>query len=155
MKRVLIILTLAATLLTVTSCVSNRKVSTEGAGFRPDVVRLDMTMQDYEYMGDVTVSAEYTRYIGIFVKVRKINDEDYNPRNRTYTKINMDPKFSISDYLHQALYKVTELYPNADYIIPASYKANKQIMNGGRYVREEMTVKVFRLKQQAQVQPQQ
>lgn len=147
MKRIISILTVVAVVVLASSCVSQRKVSTEAAAFRPDVVRLNMTMEDYEYLGNVTVSAEYTRYLGIFVKVRYINDNPYNSRFKTYTKINMDSKFSISSYLHQALYKVTEQYPNADYVVPASYKAEKRLMNGGRYVREEMTVKVFRLKQ--------
>lgn len=146
MKRILSILTVIAVVLLSASCVSQRKVSTEAAAFRPNQVRLDLTMQDYQYLGDVTVSAEYTRYLGIFVKVRTINDEAYDPRNTSYTTINMDSRFKISKYLHQALYQVTTQYPGADYIIPASYKAEKRIMNGGRYVREEMTVKVFALK---------
>ncbi len=147
MKRLLNILTVVVIVLISVSCVSQRKVSNEAAAFRPNVVRLELTMQDYQYLGDVTVSAEYTRYLGIFVKLRTINDEPYDPRNTTYTKINMDSKFRVSKYLHKALYQVTTQYPGADFIVPASYKAEKKIMNGGRYVREEMTVKVFKLKQ--------
>lgn len=146
MKKLLTILTVLTVVFMATSCVSQKNISSEASGFRPTFSPLLLTMQDYEYVGEVTVSAEYTRYLGIFVKVNKINDKPYDPRNKTYTYINMKTPFNISTYLHQALYLVTTTYPNADYIVPGTYKAEKKIMNGGRYVREEMSVKVFRLK---------
>ena len=118
MKRLLSLLTIIAVVLLSASCVSQRRISTEAAAFRPNQVRLDLTMQDYQYLGEVTVSAEYTRYLGIFVKIRSINDVPYDPRNTTYTTINMSSKFYVSRYLHQALYQVTTQYPGADYIIP-------------------------------------
>ena len=48
-----------------TSCVSQKKIDKNFAGFRPNVTRLELTMDDYQYLGDVTIEVEYKTYLGI------------------------------------------------------------------------------------------
>jgi hypothetical protein len=48
--------------------------------------------------------------------------------------------------MDKALYKVHEQYPNADYILPTFHKKEVQYMNGGRIVKETLTVKAYKIK---------
>lgn len=127
-----------------TSCVSQHNVERNYSEFKPDQVRLYMTMEDYQYLGDVTVDVEYTTYLGIFRKIRTVNGEPYDPRFYRETHIgfkgNVNRKLGA---LHKALYKVTDTYPNADYIMPASYNDVVEHMFGGRTHKRSMVVKVY------------
>jgi hypothetical protein len=125
--------------------------------FKPDQVRLYMTMADYQYLGDVTVDVEYTTYLGIFRKIKTVNGEPYDPRFYHVTNIgfrgNINRKLGA---LKKALYKVTETYPNADYIMPASYNDVVEHMFGGRTHKRSMVVKVYAVdKQSAEASQQQ
>ena len=131
-------------LLLLTSCVSQHTINRHSYG--PDVVHLKMTMDDYEYLGDVTVDTEYKVYFGIFRKILTINGEAYNTRSYTATRLTLTPKTRVSRRINRALYKVLDTYPDADYIVPSTYKKSVDHMIGGRIVREQQTLKVYRLK---------
>jgi hypothetical protein len=140
-----------------TSCVSQHNVERNYSEFKPDQVRLYMTMADYQYLGDVTVDVEYTTYLGIFRKIKTVNGEPYDPRFYHVTNIgfrgNINRKLGA---LKKALYKVTETYPNADYIMPASYNDVVEHMFGGRTHKRSMVVKVYAVdKQSAEASQQQ
>ena len=139
-----IILCAFGVLALMTSCVSQEQMN--ATYFKPNVVRLEMSMQDMVYLGDVTVDVEYKRYLGVFVKILKVNGEDYNPRYQKKASLTLTPKVSNDRYLNKALYKVQEVYPNADYIIPVSKSETRDLMFGGRIVHEQMRVKVYKLK---------
>jgi hypothetical protein len=127
-----------------TSCVSQHNVERNYSEFKPDQVRLYMTMDDYQYLGDVIVDVEYTTYLGIFRKIKTVNGEPYDPRFYHVTNIgfrgNINRKLGA---LKKALYKVTETYPNADYIMPASYNDVVEHMFAGRTHKRSMVVKVY------------
>ena len=127
-----------------TSCVSQHNVERNYSEFRPDQVRLYMTMADYQYLGDVTVDVEYTTYLGIFRKIKTVNGEPYDPRFYHETHIAFSRNVSRKlGALRKALHKVTDTYPNADYIMPASYTDTVQHMLGGRIHKRSMLVKVY------------
>lgn len=126
-----------------TSCVSQHNVERNYSEFRPDIVRLNLTMDDYQYLGDVTIDVEYKTYLGIFRKILTVNGEPYNPRFYTNTRIALGKNVKCLGALHKALYKVTATYPNADYIMPASYSDEVQHMLGGRIHKRSMTLKVY------------
>ena len=133
-----------------TSCVSQHNVERNYSEFKPDQVRLYMTMADYQYLGDVTVDVEYTTYLGIFRKIKTVNGEPYDPRFYHVTNIgfrgNVNRKLGA---LKKALYKVTETYPNADFIMPASYNDVVEHMFGGRTHKRSMVVKVYAVDKQS------
>ena len=127
-----------------TSCVSQHNVERNYSEFKPDQVRLYMTMADYQYLGDVTVDVEYTTYLGIFRKIRMVNGEPYDPRFYHETHIGFRGNVSRQlGLLKKALYKVTDTYPNADYIMPASFNDVVEHMNAGRIHKRSMVVKVY------------
>lgn len=128
--------------LTATSCVSQRSSKSY---FSPDEVRVEMNMDDFEYMGQVSVSAEYKTY-GLCVKVISLNGETYNPRQYTTTDFSLGRRAKYSKEIRKALYKITETYPEADYIVPTVYNKTIDHMIGGRIINETLTVKVYRFK---------
>jgi len=124
-----------------TSCVSQKKVDTNYSDFRPRVTRLELTMDDYQYLGDVTVEVEYKTYFGI-PKIYTVNGEKYDPRFRRQTNIAFGRPVKLGP-LSKALYKITDTYPDADYILPCSYADNIEYMNAGRIHHRSLKVKVF------------
>lgn len=143
MKKVKILTMLL--LLLLTSCVSQHTVNRHA--YRPDFVQLRLSMDDYEYLGEVTVETEYKIYLGIFRKMLTVNGEPYDPRTYTSTYLSLYPHRHTSHRIDRAMYKVLDIYPDADYIIPGAYKKSvDHMMIGGRIVREQQTVKVYKLK---------
>lgn len=142
MKRTLYAWLLALPLLILSSCVSQQNINKNYGSFRPDQIRLEMSMADYNYLGDVTVEVEYKTYLGIFHKLLTVNGEPYNPRFVTKTNIRMNQRVSLG-YMKKALYKVTDLYPNADFILPVSEQEIIEHMPMGRIKKRTMTFKVF------------
>lgn len=126
------------------SCVSHHAVNK--TYFRPDEVRLELNMQDMEYVGQVTVETEYKRYLGLLIKMLTINGEPYNSRQYTISDLALNPYVHCSKYIQKALYKVTDTYPEADYAIPTFYKKEVEHMFGGKIIKESMIIKVYRLK---------
>ncbi|GEM_PF-1017336 len=148
MKKILFILLSAMVVLS--SCVSQRTTTNQYSPFTPDEKRLYLTMNDYEYLGDIQLEVSYKTYFGSIHKILTVNGEAYNPRFYRLTNISWDKKVKMSKVMRRALYKVTDTYPTADFIIPASQNVVHNNMFGGKEISETMTVKVFRLRQRTQ-----
>lgn len=141
MKRHILYLFLCGIAFFATSCVSQKDITTYS--YQPSKV-LRIEMSDLTYLGDVNVEVVYKKY-GIVTKIYTVNGKAYDPRFFTETKIATSSS-SYSSYLSKALYKVQETYPEAEYIIPISKKEQVEYMNGGRIIKETMTVKAYKLK---------
>lgn len=126
-----------------TSCVSQHSVDTNYSALHPDLVRLNLTMADYQYLGDVTIEMEYKTYFGI-PKILTINGQPYDPRFYRETNICFSQKVRLG-ILKKALFKVTDTYPNADYLVPATSTDIVEHMMGGRIHKRTMTVKAYAL----------
>ena len=140
-KRIIIpILLLIAALGT--SCVSQHNVERNYSELRPDVIRLYMTMDDYQYLGDVTIDIEYKTYLGIFRKILTVNGEPYDPRYYHNTQISFTHKIKLG-LLKKSLYKVAQTFPEADYLMPVSFNDDVQHMPGGRIHKQTMIIKAY------------
>lgn len=148
MKRNVILLCTLTVALMLTSCVSQHKTLNQYAPLTPDKVRLELTMQDYEYLGDVTMEVTYKTYFGSVGKILTINGEAYNPRFYRSAQIRWNKDVRVSSVMEKALYKIGDTYPDADYIMPVRQERVYDHMLGGREIRETLTVKVFALKKQ-------
>lgn len=143
MKRLplfLIVLTLC-----LTSCISEHRINR--TYFRPDDVRLEMSMSDFEYLGKTTIDVEYKTYFGIFRKILSINGIPYNHRYHSETRVKTDPKIRVGSVMRRGMYKVIEDYPDADYVIPTQQQQNYEHMFMGRVVHKKLTVKVYKLRE--------
>ncbi len=142
MKKVFFLF--AVVLMTFTSCVSTRNVHKSNS-LAIDQVRLELSMQDFEYLGTATVDVEYTKY-GLIRKIHKINGKEYDTRNKQEVNLLGVEQLKQNSLLRQALAQIVEQYPDADYFVPLFHKVEKQYMFGGHHCIETMSVKVYRLK---------
>jgi hypothetical protein len=125
-----------------TSCVSQHNVEKNYSELRPDVIRLYMTMDDYQYLGDVTIDIEYKTYLGIFRKILTVNGEPYDPRFYHNTQISFNHRIKLG-LLNKSLYKVAETFPEADYLMPVSFNDEVEHMPAGRIHKQKMIIKAF------------
>lgn len=124
-----------------TSCVSQKTATTYT--YQPEKV-LKIEMSDMTYLGNVTIEVEYKTY-GLITKIYTVNGTAYDPRFYSETKL-VSASSNYSKYLNKAMYKVQEVYPEAEYILPVVEKKQIEYMNGGRIIKETMVVRAYKLK---------
>lgn len=108
--KVLRILFMCAIAIIATSCGTVSKSNP----YKFDQVRLEMGMEDLEYLGETEVSVEYTNYLGFISSIQKVNGETYDPSHKT--KLNIPGNNLFADgKLSLAAYKLVEQYPSAVY----------------------------------------
>jgi hypothetical protein len=149
MKRIIPLAIVAVSLL-LSSCVGQyafRKAAS--ASFAPDRAELKLTMDDYQYLGETTVSVNYKTYLGIFIHRETVNGKQYDRHNKTAVALRGDKDIRVPEKLRYAVYKALEDYPNADYYIPVRTVKTIRNVFGGSAVHYEMTIKCYKLKQHA------
>jgi len=139
-KSLLFILPVLLTLTT--SCVSQK--NNAGFAVNPDEVRLEIGMDDLTYLGTVSVEIEYKQY-GAITKIYTVNGTDYDPRHFTETTLSVKLPAG-ANLIRKALYKVQDTYPDAEFAIPVNHRKEVMYMNGGRIIKETMSVKTYKLK---------
>ena len=78
-------------------------------------LRLEMTMDDLNYLGDSEISVEYDTYLGVFSKLQKVNGEAYNPLQTRRLNIPTQNMSLKGKGLDLAAAKLLEDYPEATY----------------------------------------
>lgn len=134
-------------MLSFSSCSGLRQVSgVQSTSFTPDYVRVDANINDYVQLGEITVTVESREYLGFINKIDKINDEDYNFRDVKIVKLEGKTNIKLNGDIKMALYKVIEEYPNADYYVPVMKQTEVERMFLGKYIKESVTLKAYKLK---------
>lgn len=123
MKRYAIALFVTAVAL-LCSCSVTRQSS-----FAPSQTELELTMDDLNYLGDVEISVEYSKYLGIFTRVHSINGVIYDGKVResAYARSYI-AGVGLNPLLYRALPKVYETYPKAEYLIVTGQHASNKIL---------------------------
>lgn len=124
-----------------TSCGTTSKVSP----YSFDQVRLEMNMNDLEYLGEAEVSVDYTTYLGLFSSIQKVNGETYDPTHKTQLRLPGDNLFHSSK-LSMAAYKLVELYPEAVYFQVVFEKKDTEKLFLGSIKKEYAKVRAYNLK---------
>lgn len=147
MKKILTFAITAMMLVAMSSCTVSKHVANNNykTPFKPNCTRLNLTMNDYEFLGQETIEVQYKVYLGIFAKLYTVNGEKYIPRQYTVTNLNMAVPSGLSIYMRKAMYKIFEKFPGADYIVPLYAQKQVEHMNGGRIVTKKMTFKAYRV----------
>lgn len=141
MRKIRIIL-FAALATILASCSITSKSS-----FAPDCTQLNLSMDDMEYLGDVTVSIDYDRYLGIFKKVHKINDIKYDGKKVERVKANVfQGGVAVNPMISLALPKVFETYPDADYVVFVSESSHTEVLFLGSEISVSARLKVYKFK---------
>jgi hypothetical protein len=147
MKQAIKYLVLGLTVILMTSCGGMYNYSTvKSTSFSPDFVRLDLKVQDFEYLGETTISADYRFYVGIFRNIDSINGNPYLQRNVEEVTLAGIKDIPLSLIMKRAAYKVLDEYPEADFYVAAHGRKEKQQMFLGQIVKETVTIKAYKLR---------
>lgn len=123
--------------------------ATRAGSFMPNDVRLNLTMDDFQYLGSQEVSASYKKYLGMFTIFNSINEQEVAKRN-----INIVNLFGTSNLpvkldgtMMRALHTALVSFPDADFIVPVSMVTEKQQMFLGSVVTKKLKVKMYKVKE--------
>ncbi len=114
--------------------------------FAPDIVKLDLTMNDFEYQGEVKVDVEYRSYFNSIIVYELINGEAYNRRLVRNVRFAGQKGMRLSFPIQMATYKLIEKFPNADYYTPVYSEKQVEKMFMGSRTKESATFKVYKQK---------
>lgn len=148
MKKIFLTLTMITfMMLSFNSCSGLQQMSdVQSTSFTPNYVRVDANINDYELLGETTVSVESRIYLGVIKKIDEINDVQYNFRNIKIVQLEGNTNIKLKGDINKALYKVVEEYPNADYYVPVVKKTDIERMFLGKYVKESIVIKAYKLR---------
>ncbi len=130
-----------AVLLTATSCGTVSK----SRSYSFDEVRLEMGMQDLQYLGEQEISVEYTQYLGFIKTFQKVNGETYDPVNKKELTMPRSCNFRNRN-LDKAAYKLVEKFPEAVYFQIVFETKNVDKLFLGSVHKETAKVKAYKLK---------
>jgi hypothetical protein len=120
--------------------------ATRTTDLSPDIVRLDLTLSDFEFLGEVNINVEYRTYLKGITVYESINGEVYNRRLSRHVSFAGKSPVVLSFPLRKATYKVIETYPDADYYVPVFTDRISDNLFLGSRIKEEAVFKVYKLK---------
>ncbi len=138
---------MTALMMILSSCASiQRTTNVKGTTLMPDITRLDIQLEDIEYLGDVEISYQSRQYLWIFRHVDSINNEKAS--NRLVQKVSLQgfTSLNMNKNLERAAVKAVQDYPSADFFVPVNRIKEVDRMFMGRIYRETMRLKAYRFK---------
>ena len=123
--------------------------NTRSASFMPDQVRLNVTMDDYQYISTQEVSVSYKQYFGFLNIFNEINKQPVAVRNINIVNLYGNPNLPPvnSPHLLRALYAAMVSAPDADFVVPVSVVTEEQKMFGGSTIVKTLKVKLYKIKE--------
>ena len=141
----IIALLVSASLLT--SCSNFYTYSSKrSVSLTPDIVRLDVTLDDFEFLGQTEITVSSRKYLGFIKVIDSINNRAYNYRDVRYTELTGPRDVRLPEEMKRAAYKVVDEFPEATYyVITNDYK---QINRGflGKKQTRRMEIQAFKYK---------
>ena len=116
--------------------------------FTPQQVRLELTLNDFDYLGETEITVSKRTYLGMFSCLDSINSVYKDIHYKTFTTLYGNNTIQIDKNLEQATYKVIEQYPTADYFVPVSYTKETARLFGGSRITYKAVIKAYKLKTQ-------
>lgn len=110
-----------------------------------DGTRLNVTMDDLEYLGETEISVDYRKYIGFISVIDAINGKVYDRVEAKKLELSNVPE-GLYRYLDRASYKLVEDFPEADYYIVTMQKISRTRLFLGSDVTVRARIKAYRFK---------
>ena len=121
---------------------------TRNSMYAPDSTRLEITMDDLEYLGETEISVSYRTYLGFISVIDYLNGEPYDGVERKSDRFGMQKKVDLKLYgrLQRASYKLVDDFPDAEYYVVTRQTKSKTNLFLGGDVTVTAKVKAYRLK---------
>jgi hypothetical protein len=145
MKKVLLFL-LPMFMMAFVSCSSMRTLEKAPAGSMTPEVRLNISLDDIEYLGESTISVSTRSYFGCIKQIDMVNGEVFDRHNNTTTSLMGNLDIKLHGDIALAAGKVIQDYPEADYFVPVSYKDEVTNLFLGKLSTKTMVIKAYKYK---------
>ena len=145
MKKVLLFL-LPMFMMAFVSCSSMRTLEKAPAGSMTPEVRLNISLDDIEYLGESTISVSTRSYFGCIKQIDMVNGEVFDRHNNTTTSLMGNLDIKLHGDIALAAGKVIQDYPEADYFVPVSYKDEVTHLFLGKLSTKTMVIKAYKYK---------
>ena len=143
MKNKVLYISLILSMFTLSGCCT----LTKSKVFAPNQVKLNLGMDDLQYLGEAKIDVTYRTYLGFIKVIDTVNDEAYDRTNVKevclYSQIGAYP---LSTEVNKAAYKLLEEFPEATYFQPVSLTKAKDRLFLGSKNRVEAVVKAYKFK---------
>ena len=107
--------------------------------------RLNVCMDDLEYIGETEISADYRQYVGFIFALDSLNGEVYDRAHKHTVELSNLPN-GLYNYLDRASYKLLEEFPDADYFIVVSQNKSIERLYLGSMVSVSARIKAYKFK---------
>lgn len=129
------------------SCVSINTIrSGNSSAFLPDIIRLDLTTNNMESLGEMDISVKYSQYLFFFKILELINEKEVSARTINTMRMHGRKNLPLSPMLNRALYDVYMVYPEADFIVTAYVIEEQQNLFLGKKITKTARIKAYKLK---------
>ncbi len=128
------------------SCSSMRTLEKAPAGSMTPEVRLNISLDDIEYLGESTISVSTRSYFGCIKQIDMVNGEVFDRHNNTTTSLMGNLDIKLHGDIALAAGKVIQDYPEADYFVPVSYKDEVTNLFLGKLSTKTMVIKAYKYK---------
>lgn len=112
----------------------------------PDFVRLDVTLDDFEYLGKTEISVKTREYLGFITVIDSVNNRAYNYRDVRIVNLTGPRDIKLNAEMQKAAYKVIDEYPDATYYVIANdYKKIHRLFLG-KWTLRTMEIHAYKYK---------
>ena len=129
-----------------TSCGSIKGYQKAPAVSMTPEVRMNVNLDDVEFLGETTITVDCRTYFGIFHRIDKVNNVTFDRRRNTSVNLYGNIDMNIPDDLKYAAEKVLNDFPEADFFSPGVYKEEVNSMFLGRIRTKTMVIKAYKYK---------
>lgn len=131
------------------SCSNYRTLSVKKTtSLTPDLVKLNVNLNDMEYLGKTEISVTSRRYLGIFYKLDSINNREYTYQDKKVLTLTGLSDIRLRGHMKKAAYKVVEEFPDATFYIPGNYYRKYHQMFLGKWITRKMEIHAYKYKVQ-------
>ncbi|MBI9067438.1 MAG: hypothetical protein JEZ09_09110 [Salinivirgaceae bacterium] len=146
-KTINIILFIIPIVLLFSSCaVTKTQKGMRTTTFMPDRVEMRITLEDFEMVGESTVTVTYNKYLGVIKVLRSINGKEVAKRNVNTIQTYGRSWMPIGAYLERALYDAQLELKDAEIFIPVNIMTETENMFLGSKTKKTMKVRAYKMK---------
>jgi hypothetical protein len=116
------------------------------ASFTPNLVQLNVDIDDFEYLGQTEISVISRNYLGFIQVIDTVNNRLYNYRDIRVTDLNGPRDLRLSGEMKKAAHKVVDEFPEATYYIVSSDYLQINRLFLGKKVNRRMEIQAYKFK---------
>ncbi len=141
MMKIIRLFMMALVVLCFTACGTIQKSSPYTVG-----TRLEITMNDLQFLGESEISCEYDTYFGFIRHLNKVNGEDYIPGNVTKLQLPASALSFNNKGMRMAAAKLLQQYPDGTYFQVVMDTKTTDVAFLGSSTKRVAKVRVYKFK---------